>query len=398
MTITKLSQEPDVSRPSAGAAGVRFEVLDARSPHGRRRWEEAWSRSGQAEIFVHPEYIRAVALDGELPMCAVMQFAGGAEIYYAFIVRPIRFDAAGEPVDEELFDIYTPLVYGGPLSIDASGAEVAEFWDAMAQWARAQQVVSEIIRFTPVERHRLEYSGVLREQAPHIVIDLEGLSEGDVIARLHKSVRRYHRKLLAEGATLKIVADESGIDDFVELHAETMRRRGAHSKFDVEPEFLRILHRIVPGQLVYVFACRDGRPMSAELVVLRGDSAHAYLAGSRTEALKGNFATLAGVGAILVAREHGCHEYVLAGGITNTVDDDLLKFKRRFTDDGDRQYFTGEQVFLQAEYDRLCATPSGVFDAQGFFPAYRARQRAEDGHSVPSSASGNGNHDRGESR
>ena len=38
---------------------------------------------------------------------------------------------------------------------------------------------------------------------------------------------------------------------------------------------------------------------------------------------------------MLAARERGSNEHVLAGGVTNTVDDKLLHFKRGFTRDGD---------------------------------------------------------------
>ena len=302
---------------------VVFEVLDGADPVERRRWTEAWERAGQRDLFTHPDYIEAVAGEGERPMCAVMTMSDGIEVYYAFIVRPITHDAAGNPLDEELHDLYTPLVYGGPLGSGVDEAAMATFWAAMREWAHEHGIVSEIIRFTPVERHRLPYPGTLREQAPHIVVDLDGFSEEDVIAALHKSVRRRYRKALAEGMTLRVVRDESGIADFLPIHAETMQRRDAHEKFHVSADFLRMIHRAVPGQVAYVFADVDGVPQSAEMIVFRDDSSYAYIAGTLTEALAGNATTLAAVGAMLVAREAGSREHNLAGGITNTVDDSL---------------------------------------------------------------------------
>ena len=159
-----------------------------------------------------------------------MSFADGTEIYYPFIVRPISSDAAGNALDEELWDLYTPLVYGGPMGRCASASEIDEFWTAMRAWAQEHRIVSEIIRFTPVRRNRLPYPGTLREQAPHIVVDLGLLSEDDIIARLHKSVRRRYRKARDAGLTIRMVPDESGIDDFVLLHTETMIRAGVHQE------------------------------------------------------------------------------------------------------------------------------------------------------------------------
>lgn len=369
------------------SSAATFQVCHADDPPGLHLWEEAWRRTGEGDIFAHPDYVQAVALPGERPTCAVMSFPSGAEIYYPFIVRSITHDAAGTPLDEELHDLYTPLVYGGPMGQDASETEIAEFWTAMRAWAHEHRVVSEVIRFTPVPRNRLPYPGTLREQAPHIVVDLEGLTEEDFIARLHKSVRRRYRKAHDAGLTLRTVSDESGIEDFVRIHTETMIRAGAHEKFHVDADFLRMIHRAVPGQVVYVFACDGDEPLSTEMMVFRDGSSYAYLAGTLTEALSGNSTTLATAGAMLIARERGSREHILAGGVTNTVEDSLLHFKRGFTRDGDRQYFTGEQVFLAEEYERLCAPAHEQRAESTFFPFYRAHSRGADGHAVSEESS-----------
>jgi len=383
MTSSTPLYDEVAAQHSRRALTASFEVLRAADPADRERWARAWGRAGQRDLFVHPDYVAAVAQPGERPMCALMAFPDGAEIYYAFLVRPITHDAAGIPLDEELHDLCTPLNYGGPLGADVDQAQIDEFWAAMRAWAHEHGIVSEIIRFTPVERHRLPYPGTLREQAPHIVVDLDGFSEEDVIAALHKSVRRRYRKALEAGMTLRVVRDESGIEDFLPLHAETMHRRDAHEKFHIGADHLRMIHRAVPGQVVYVVADQDGVPQSAEMVVFRDDSSYAYLAGTLTEALAGNATTLAAVGAMLVAREGGSREHNLAGGITNTVEDSLLHFKRGFTREGDRRYFTGEQVFLPEEYERLCAPAQEHRAESTFFPFYRSFSRRADGHAVP---------------
>lgn len=366
---------PPISRTRETSTSTTFTVLDGAEPAARAQWVEAWRRSGQRDLFTHPDFVEAESLDGEQPMCALMTFPDGAEVYYAFIVRPITHDAAGNTLDEELCDLYTPLVYGGPLSASVSPGQLDEFWGAMREWAKTHEIVSEIIRFTPVERHRLPYPGALREQAPHVVVDLDGFSEEDVIAALRKSVRRGYRKALSDGLTLRVVWDDSGIDVFQPIHTETMLRRGANERFHVTKDFLYMIHRAVPGQIAYVFAEDNGVAQSAEMVLLRGDASVAYLAGTLTEALRGNASTLAAVGALLVAREASSREHILTGGVTNTVDDSLLHFKRGFTRDGDRAYYTGEQIFLPESYERLSAPAWECRADSTFFPFYRSTCR-----------------------
>jgi hypothetical protein len=356
---------------SAGrATGGALRLLDHGTVEGRAAWEAVWRRAGQGEVFAHPDYCADRALPGERALCAAMEFPDGALIIYPFLVRAITHDAAGAPVAEGLWDIYTPMVYGGPLGHDASGAQVEEFWCAMRAWARHHSVVSEIIRFTPIARHRLPYPGTLRRQAPHVVIDLEGGEEG-ILARMRKSARRLYRRALDAGVTVRIENSEAGIEDFLAIHDETMTRAGAYERFRLRPEDLRALHRAVPEHLFYVFACQDGRPVAVEVVLRRGDSSHAYLGGTLTAALRTGATTVVSIAAAVEAQRRGSREHVLGGGVTNTIDDSLLEFKRSLAREGDRDYFTGEQVFLEDEYERLCApVPS---QGSSFFPLYRAR-------------------------
>src|SRR5690625_3318812 len=118
---------------------------------------------------------------------------------YAHILGPITRHADGRADPDDLWDISTPWDYGGPIGHGVSQKALDTFWVVLHSWARRHGVVSEIIRFTPVDRHRLPYPGTLREQAPHIVVELEELSEDEVIARLRKSTRRAYRKGLESG-------------------------------------------------------------------------------------------------------------------------------------------------------------------------------------------------------
>lgn len=264
------------ARTAGHAPGAALRLLEHRTSEGRAAWEAAWHRAGQGEVFAHPDYCADRALPGERALCAAMEFPDGAQIIYPFLLRPINHDVAGEQVAEGLWDIYTPLAYGGPLGRDVSEAQVEEFWHAMRAWARHHGVVSEIIRFTPVARHRLPYPETLRRQAPHVVIDLSG-GEEDILARMRKSARRLYRKALVTGISVRIENSEAGIDEFLAIHDETMVRAGAHGCFRLRQEDLRALHRAAPERVLYVFACQDGRPISVELALMCEDSSHAYL-------------------------------------------------------------------------------------------------------------------------
>ena len=69
--------------------------------------------------------------------------------------------------------------------------------------------------------------------------------------------------------------------------------------------------------------------------------------------------------------------------MTNTRADSLLRFKRNFAPAGESRYLTGEQVFDEEAYSRLCGgsgdgrtdgagARDGTSPASSYFPAYRA--------------------------
>src|SRR5699024_3155851 len=103
-----------------------------------------------------------------------------------------------------------------------------------------------------------------------------------------------------------------------------------------------------------------------------------HLGGTRTEALPLYASVHVHWEAIAHAWRSGLSEYVLTGGVTNTREDSLLRFKRNFAPQGEALYLTGERVFDTDAYDRLTGGSPAAESAGsggttgGFFPAYRA--------------------------
>lgn len=346
-------------------------VWDARVPADRDAWIAAWQRIANGDPFSHPDYVVAFAARGEAALCAHLDGPDGEELIHAFLRRPIREDACGNPVGNGLWDAYTVLLYGGPLAMRSSEALLAAFRRQFRAWARETGLVSEFVRMSPVDSRRMPYPGIVREQAPHVVRDLRVPAVDDLWTDMRSNMRRGVTKARAAGLTVSIDEDGDRLDDFLRIYEETMDRVGSAERFRFPASAFRRIHESLPGRFAYVYAEAAGRAVAVELVLRSEETGYFYLGGTETAALPQYASVFVHWEAIAYAWRTGLTDYVLTGGVTNTVDDSLLRFKRGFAPLGASLYLTGEQVFDDDAYARLlcCAKTDAP---STFFPAYRA--------------------------
>lgn len=348
-----------------------FRIFDASLASQRLDWEHVWERIGNGEIFSHPAYLRALAGNSGNVLAAHGRGPAGGEVLYAFIQRPITTDAIGRSVDSGLSDLITGLVYGGPIGDIVEAGDLEWFWQRFAEWARENGIVTEFIRFSPVIDDRLgTYPGTVRRQAPHVVRDLAGLGPEDLVpAMVSNSRRRYRRAVAAE---YRSHIDDTGemLDDFLDIYEENMDRVKAAPSFYFPRELFEEINRTFPGRFAYVFVLDGDEPVSATLMLYGDKTAYYYLSGCRTSALDSGAHVFAHIACMQTSLARGARHHVLTGGVTNTEDDNLLRFKRHLVPDGLRDYITGERIFLPEAYSRLLAGGSSAPESQ-FFPRYR---------------------------
>lgn len=352
---------------------VGFRIVGTDSAAGRAAWMRAWTRCARGDVFSHPSYLLDRSGSESTPLAAIFDDSG-SQVLFAFHLRRITHNACGEPVDFVCHDIATPLLYGGPLLDAAPGADretvLARFWQRLRHWARAEGVVTEIHRVSPVAASTEGYPGVFTEQAPHIVKHLAGRSDAELFADSSKGFRRNVRR--AEAAGLETVVDDTGrrLDDFLRLHRETMERNRADAGFYCDRAFFDMLHRSFPGRISYLYALDEGRPTSVEMTVFCGRIAYSLLGATDARGLATGANSLLSLRAFGLARDRGVGEYVLTGGVTNTEDDSLLRYKLSMARSGRRSYRTAGLVIDEERYARLSRGHLG----ESFFPAYRAPQ------------------------
>lgn len=368
-----------------------FTVWDAGDPAQYRAWDAAWQRAGAGEVFSHPAYVRALAGDHERARCAWARVRG-AEILYAFVQRPITGShgvacgtggGAACGTSGGLSDIITALSYGGPLARGAGAADMAWFWQRLARWAATSGVVSEFVRFSPFATAQTRmYPGLVRRQAPHVVMNLAGRDLAEISAGMSRNARRAQRRAQANGLRAHIDATGARSAQFQEIYRETMARVDAAARFYYPDRVFDTIAARLPERFAYVYAMAGDRPVSVILVLFADDTCYFWLGGTRSAELHTGAAVFSYLSALGLAIDRGAGRAVFGGGVTNRADDALVEFKRRLSPQGLLPYYTGQRIFLADEYERLSGGAlgdGGALADEGYFPAYRAPVQAAGG-------------------
>lgn len=375
--MSPMSYEPRVASSIAediaeNIAEAEFRIVGADTETGYADWMSAWRRCANGDAFSHPDYLLDLTATGESPLAAVFEDRTGSQVLYAFLLRTITHDACGRQVTDAAYDITAPLLYGGPLTALAESVDESEvltrFWRRFRRWALGEGVVTEFHRENPIAGVSGGYPGVRVEQAPHVVKRLGGQSPAELLADTSKSFRRNVRR--AEAAGLTVSLDERGarLEDFLRLHRETMDRNHAHERFYLERQYFHMLHRSFHGSFAYLYAMDRGRPISVELVIFCQDIAYSFLGASDEHGLNTGANSFLSMRAFRYAQSRGISDYVLTGGVTNTEEDSLLRYKLSMAKSGRRTYRTAQQVIDPKRYAQLRQGHAGA----AFFPAYRA--------------------------
>jgi hypothetical protein len=332
---------------------LTFHVWQANSPE----WLAHWSAWPEREPHAHPAYARLYEEAGTRALCAAWRSDRGS-VLYPFLLRDLR------PLGADAADLITPYGYGGPFFWGEERDAVAGgFWARFGEWARAENVVSEFVRFSLFEDELLPYPGERQQKLVNVVRDLDPTADElwmDVEHKVRKNVKKARR------SGVRVEFDDTGarLDDFLRLYLDTLARREASERYAFSREFFER----IPAQSVYVHALHADDVVSSELVLLSEHHAYSFLGGTRSDAFELRPNDLLKWELILWAKERGKRRFVLGGGYEDG--DGIFRYKRSFAPHGLVPFFVGRRVLQPALYAELTERVGGGVDP-AFFPAYR---------------------------
>lgn len=310
-------------------------------------WDDVLAELGCADAYLLRAYVEAsCVLDPGEPVLLHHEDA-----VLACIVRAVP--------GSDAYDVTTPYGYGGPV-----GAGAARFYDEYGEWCAARGIVSTFVRFHPLfENHRSAGPGIHAAYAsPTVGWPLDG----DLLEGMHGKHRNTVRKAMKAGVNVEPTSAPDLLS-FVSLYELTMRRQDAADYYFFPPAYWERLTAL-GDRLVRFDATLDGEVVASALC-LRGDRwLHYHLGATHDSARDLGASNLLLYEAAVWGQEQGLETFHLGGGAGGR-EDSLFAFKKRFSPDGVREFWTGKAVHDEEAYRRLSDTAE--IDYDGFFPAYR---------------------------
>jgi hypothetical protein len=372
MTIP--TREPAAPQSREGGSGL-FQILQADDASDYAEWIRRWHTWSETEVMAHPEYVRLFARSGDEVLAATYRNDAGG-VLYPLILRPLGLESWA-PAAQPGCDLTTPYGYGGPYAWGITGADAADFWRRLQEWARQRKVVTSFARLSVFPEQILTFDGETVPSGPNILRRLD-LSDEALWDDYEPKVRQNVRRARSRGCALLVDATGEYLEDFHQVYTSTMARRHADARYFFPREFFESIVRNLRGSFTFFHVRHAGRVVSSELVLLSKHHAYFFLGGSLAEAFDVRPNDFLQHETFLWCRDAGRRRLVLGGGYKGS--EGLLKYKKSFAPTGEVAFLVGTKTYDPEALQRLIAARKEWEGRRGqpwapesgFFPAYRS--------------------------
>jgi hypothetical protein len=324
-------------------------MLDIYTPETADRWEAAFAAFPPScrTLFHAPAYVLSWAeYESGAPVCLHLRL-GERNFLYAFYVKPVP-----GPLGRGLSDIESPYGHGGLLcdAPDPDPALLEKANDAIDDWCAGQGIVAEFVREYPGRPYlRRSRKLQVRHNLFHRYVPGQ-----DFAAAIKKRARRDAAAARKRGCTASVRCGTQGLEAFEPLYAGLCRDKGLVESHGFGEPYFRGVRRHLARESLLVSVEAEGKLVAASLALRREDALVYHLSASLPEGK----ALLANDLLLYSLLEHGagagCAYAFLGGGLSDSPEDSLYRFKEKFATDAVATHI-GVKVHDQAAYERLCA-------------------------------------------
>lgn len=370
ISFSQILAEILIEKQQSVTQNYQLEIIDLDDGDGLNAYKELIKSEWGDNPYYLFEYLSHHRSDTNQLVAFNFKEGNKSRVVMPMVVRQI------ELAQEPLRDAISPYGYSGPLYKNNTDSIVLKkFWEAVDDWYKKNDVVSEFVRFHLNGNHE-HYSGHCVPTLNNVYGPLMDRFEPQWDAFLSK-VRNNYRKAAKAELTIKFFEySEIGpehVADFYAIYVSTMKRNGASKSLYFSLEHFEDLILNNKENFTIVFVYKDAVPVSTELIIHLESSLYAYLGGTLSDYFEYRPNDFLRVEVIRWGIDKGYTHYVLGGGITNG--DGLYKFKKSlFPNSTDKVFYTGRKIIDPKKYEKLCAL-AGFSDEDlvpgAFFPLYR---------------------------
>lgn len=298
------------------------------------------------DIYYTREYYRMYEKNGDGIARLFIYQEGEKLALYPFLVNEI----AGYDLKESYYDIETAYGYGGPLVNKENDIKfIRNFEENFLQYCKKSNIIAEFIRFNPYLKNEKIFMKniIVMHNRTTVFLDLRKSIDEIWIQDISSKNRNMIRK--AEKNNLKI-EKENNVVEFQKLYESTMDKVVATPYYYFNEDYYNTIGKNDNYNILNVR--KDDKVIAAAIFMNYGIYMHYHLAGSNQAYLGCAPNNLLLWEAIKYAKQLNCQLFHLGGGLSDSREDSLFKFKSSFSKDY-LEFYIGKRVHNNEVYNYL---------------------------------------------
>ena len=324
------------------------------------------------DIYFDPNYGKLYE-KAENGKAVVWEYNGKeGKVSHQFIVREIPIKLENEP----WYDIVTPYGYGGPLICNVSegctrNELVSAFEKAFGEYCSQNRIVSEFVRFHPIIKNADDFADMYNTKCIRKTLGTNLEAYDDPVAfEFSKSCRKDVRRALDKGISWRITAAPDNVDGFKEVYFSTMDRNNASDYYYFDDEYFANCLKYFKENVIFAEAIYNNKIIAAGLYFAYNGIIHIHLSGTLSEYLSISPTYVLNYAITVWGKENGYKLIHRGGGTSNSEDNSLYLFKKKFSRNTEFEFYVGKKIWNKSIYEKLCEMNGNNAQSE-FFPAYR---------------------------
>ena len=334
-------------------------VTSAIQELSKEQWSKAMSGFSLEiqDVYFSSEYYSVVEDEKHRAICLFYQEAD-KKIMYPFLKTHINA-VVDYSIDFDCYDIEGAYGYNGFLSNSTDAQFMQDFSEALHEYCLEKKIVAEFLRLNPLFTDYSQYKHMeIISINKNIVIDLTLPLENIWMESYEHCVRKNVKKAQRHGITFRaFTGDEITADilqNFFEIYTHTMERNSSDEVYYFSREYFKKLAEEVGEKSLFVFAMKENKPISCELVILSQENAYSFLGGTIDDFQEFRPNNFIKHETVLLLKKMKYKKYCLGGG--RTMDDGIYRYKKTFARRGDVKFFIAKKVHQPDIYNQLCVS------------------------------------------
>lgn len=319
------------------------------------------------DIYFDEEYANIYELNGDGKVEIYNYDSSTGKVRYVYLKREINL------LEKKNYDIITPYGYGGAQFFPSKNSTleelVLEFYKEFKKYCKKESIISEFIRFHPLEKNQKFLEKIMKVVKIGKTIEIDLYDKELMLANMKGKSRNRIRRAQKKG--IQIVKDnsENSWEKFMELYYITMDKNNAKNYYYFSKEYFKNLKELLNNRITIFNAILKDEIIASMIVLMGTENIHFHLSAIDPNFYKESPNNLLAYEIALWGIENNYKKIHMGGGCGGK-EDSLYRFKKTLNKNGELDFYIGKKIWNKEIYNKLCSIKNVGIDEE-FFPAYR---------------------------